>query len=226
MNWWALALLGGVVGVDATSVAQTMVSRPFIAATLTGVLFGRPEEGAILGAILELFALVILPVGAARYPESGTASVAATAAYLSAASIMSPAVMLLAVLFALIWERMAGWSVILGRHFNEKYVALALIERAPEHAFDRVLERRHLQAIGVDFVRAIIMTTSGWLVGSVALNAAAGLWSMSAAVAPAILSIGLSCMVGAALPLFGGLRARKVALLFGVVCGSLIVLVR
>ena len=226
MNWLGLALLGGVVGVDATSVAQTMISRPFIAAALTGLLFGRPEEGAILGAILELFALVILPVGAARYPESGTASVAATAAYLSAASIMSPAVMLLAVLFALVWERIAGWSVILGRHFNEKYVALALMEDAPADHFDRALERRHLQAIGVDFIRAIIMTTAGWLVGSVALHAAAGLWSMSATVAPAILSIGLSCMVGAALPLFGGLHARKVALLFGVVCGSIIVLAR
>ena len=87
MNWLGVMVLGGIAGVDATSVAQTMISRPFIAATLTGLLVGRPEEGALLGAILELFALVILPVGAARYPEAGTAAVAATAATVRSALV-------------------------------------------------------------------------------------------------------------------------------------------
>jgi mannose/fructose/N-acetylgalactosamine-specific phosphotransferase system component IIC len=223
MNWLAIALVGGVVGVDATSVAQTMVSRPFIAATLTGLLAGRPEEGAILGAILELFALVILPVGAARYPESGTAAVAATAAYMGSTTVMSPAVMLITVLFALVWERIAGWSVILDRKFNGEYVAQGIL--SPNYA-DRDLERRHLSAIAIDFVRAIVMTIGGWLLGTVALRSVAQLWSMNAMIAPAILSIGLSCMVGAALPLFGGLRARKIALLVGIICGSLIVALR
>lgn len=217
MNWIALAALGGVVGVDATSFAQTMVSRPFIAATFAGLIAGRPQEGAMLGAILELFALVILPVGAARYPESGTAAVAASAAYMSATSILSPAVMLLAVLFALVWERLAGYSVVLDRRFNERFVALAPV------GSPRELERRHVTAIAVDFARATLFSLSGWWLGTVALRSLAELWSMNAAVAPAILSIGVSCMIGAALPLFGGLHARKVALLIGVVFGSLIV---
>lgn len=223
MNWLSIALLGGVVGLDATAVAQTMVSRPFIAATLVGVLAGRPDEGAILGAILELFALVILPVGAARYPESGTAAVAASAAYLSSTTVMSPAVMLITVLFALVWERIAGWSVILDRKFNGEYVAQAIL--SPNRA-DRDLERRHLNAIALDFARAIVLTVGGWLLGTVALRSVAQLWTMNSSVAPAILSIGLSCMIGAALPLFGGLRARKVALLIGLVCGTLLVLIR
>lgn len=222
MNWIGVGLLGGFVGIDATSFAQTMVSRPFIAATLTGLLAGRPQEGAILGAILELFALVILPVGAARYPETGTAAVAATGAYLTATDVMSPAVMLLAVLFALVWERIAGWSVILDRRFNEEFVALAPLGEKP----DRELERRHMLAIAIDFVRATIMTVAGFLLGTVALRSIAQLWSMSSSIAPAILSIGLSCMVGAALPLFGGVRARKVALLVGIACGSLLVMLR
>ena len=142
---------------------------------------------------------------------------------MTAVPVMSPAVMLLAVLFALVWERIAGWSVILTRRFNEEYVALAALdgERA-----DRDLEIRHVGAIAVDFVRGMLLTTCGWLVGSVALRAIAQLWSMDAAIAPAILSIGLSCMVGAALPLFGGVQARRVALLIGVLCGSLIVILR
>jgi len=223
MNWLAVGLLGGVAGVDATSLAQTMVSRPFIAATLTGVLAGRPEEGAILGAMLELFALVILPVGAARYPESGTAAVAASAAYMGSTAIMSPAVMLIAVLFALVWERIAGWSVILDRRFNEQFVALAPLSGARP---DRELERRHLAAVTVDFIRAFAITAAGATVGTLALRSVAQLWSMNAVIAPAILSIGLSCMAGAALPLFGGVRARKAALLVGIVCGSLILLLR
>lgn len=222
MNLIVVGLFGGVVGIDATSFAQTMISRPFVAATLTGLIAGRPVEGAILGAILELFALVILPVGAARYPETGTAAVAASGAYVAATDVMSPAVMLLAVLFALVWERISGWSVILDRRLNEEFVALAPLG---EHA-DRELERRHLFAIAIDFLRAVIMTLAGLLLGTVALRSVAQLWSMSSSIAPAILSIGLSCMVGAALPLFGGLRARKVALLVGVACGSLIVLLR
>lgn len=223
MTWLSVVLLGGIAGVDATSVGQFMVSRPFVAATVMGLVAGRPIEGAMLGAILELFALVILPVGAARYPESGTAAVAATGAYVATTPVMSPAVMLIAVLFALLWERVGGLTVVLGRRFNEEYVALAPLDAARP---DRDLERRHLVAIGVDFTRAALVTVGGWLLGTLALQSIAQLWSMSSSVAPAILSIGLSCMVGAALPLFGGLHARKVALLIGVVCGSLIVILR
>ena len=160
---------------------------------------------------------------AARYPESGTAAVAATAAYMGSTTIMSPAVMLIAVLFALVWERIAGWSVILDRRFNEQFVALAPL--SGEHP-DRELEWRHLAAISVDFVRAFAITAAGAAVGTLALRSVAQLWSMNAVIAPAILSIGLSCMAGAALPLFGGVRARKVALLVGIVCGSLILLLR
>ena len=223
MNWIGVALFGGIVGIDATSVGQTMISRPLVAATLTGLMAGRPEEGLVLGAILELFALVILPVGAARYPESGTAAVAASAAYLTATPILSPAVMLLAVVFALVWERVGGLSVVLIRRFNEEYVALASLD-GPN--MDRELERRHMGAIALDFVRGSVLTVGGALLGAVALNAVSELWSMKSSVAPAILSIGLSCMVGATLPLFGGMKARKVPLLIGVVCGSLIVLLR
>lgn len=223
MSLLAIGLLGGITGVDATSLAQTMVSRPFVAATLAGAVVGRPAEGAILGSTLELFALVILPVGAARYPESGTAAVAATVAYANATAVMSPSVMLIAVLFALVWERIAGWTVVLDRRFNEQFVALAPLSNDRP---DRLLERRHLGAIGIDFIRAVVVTIAGVALGTLALRSVAQLWNMNAVIAPAILSIGLSCMAGAALPLFGGLRARKVALLAGIVSGSLILLLR
>ena len=141
MNWLAVSSFGGLVGLDATSFAQTMISRPLMAATLTGIISGRPVEALFLGSILELFAVVILPVGAARYPESGTAAVAATAAYLSTTSVFSPAIVLLAVLFALLWEHVGGASVVWTRRFNERLVVLD--SSKGERSFDRILERRH-----------------------------------------------------------------------------------
>jgi PTS system mannose-specific IIC component len=224
MNWLALAALGGLVGVDATSYAQTMISRPLIAATLTGVVMGRPVEALFLGSILELFALVILPVGAARYPESGTAAVAATAAYLSVSPMLSPGVVLLAVLFALLWEHVGGMSVVLTRHFNERFASLERV--APGDRRDRAIERGHRMALAVDFLRGAVVTVSGVFIGSLSVRGLAQLWSLDAAVAPTILSIGIACMVAAALPLFGGLRAQKLAFSVGLTCGLLILLLR
>jgi mannose PTS system EIIC component len=224
MNWLVLGAFGGLVGLDATSFAQTMISRPLAAATITGLIMGRPEDGLFLGSLLELFALVILPVGAARYPEAGTAAVAATAAYLSVSPILSPAIVLLAVLFALLWEHVGGITVIMSRRFNEH---VALLDRMPaEGPCDRVLEHRHMWAMGVDFLRAVIVTVGGAAIGGVALRGLAELWTLNVVVAPAILSIGVACMVAAALPLFGGLRAQKLAFGLGLTCGLLILMLR
>src|SRR5688572_16631306 len=157
MNWLTVSAFGGIVGVDATSFAQTMISRPLMAATITGFLMGRPTEGLFLGSLLELFAIVILPVGAARYPETGTAGVAATAAYMSSTPLLSPSVALLAVLFSLVWEQVAGRSVVLSRRLNESFVRFDASEASPERAF----EWRHRAAIIIDFARAFLVTMTG-----------------------------------------------------------------
>ena len=222
MNWLTVSAFGGIVGVDATSFAQTMISRPLMAATITGFLMGRPTEGLFLGSLLELFAIVILPVGAARYPETGTAGVAATAAYMSATPLLSPSVALLAVLFSLVWEQVAGRSVVLSRRFNESFVRFDASEASAERAF----EWRHRTAIIIDFVRAFLVTITGTAVGTLAIRGLSQFWNLGASVAPAILSIGVCCMVAAVLPLFGGLRAQKVAFGVGVVFGLLLLLLQ
>lgn len=222
MSWVTVSAFGGIVGVDATSFAQTMISRPLVAATITGVIMGRPAEALFLGSLLELFAIVILPVGAARYPESGTASVAATAAYMSSTPLLSPSVALLAVLFSLVWEQVGGQSVVLTRRFNEKFVKFDPNEAAPERRF----EWRHRAAIMLDFVRAFVVTVAGIAIGSLAIRGLSQFWNLNASVAPAILSIGVCCMVAAVLPLFGGLRAQKLAFGVGLALGLLILLLR
>jgi mannose/fructose/N-acetylgalactosamine-specific phosphotransferase system component IIC len=203
-----------------------MISRPLVSAILVGVLVGRPVEALFMGTVLELFVVVILPVGAARYPESGTAAVAATAAYVAATPVFSPSLALLAVLFALLWEHVGGMSVILARRFNERFVALAPAAPQPDTAYDQLLERRHRLALAVDFLRAVLVTAVGFLIGGLALRVLAGVWSLSDVIVPAILSIGMACMVGAALPLFGGLRAQKLAFGIGLTLGLFILLLR
>jgi mannose/fructose/N-acetylgalactosamine-specific phosphotransferase system component IIC len=77
---FALLLLWGTfVGLDLVSVGQAMFARPIVAGTVGGVILGDPVAGATVGAILELFALDVLPVGAARYPDYGVGAVAASA---------------------------------------------------------------------------------------------------------------------------------------------------
>lgn len=64
LGW--LLLWGTAVALDLVSVPQVMITRPLVAGTVAGVILGDPAAGAAVGAILELFALDLLPVGAAR----------------------------------------------------------------------------------------------------------------------------------------------------------------
>ena len=59
---------GAWVAADATAFVQLLVSQPIVAGTVTGWLWGRPEIGLELGAMLQLFACGVLPLGG-RTPE-------------------------------------------------------------------------------------------------------------------------------------------------------------
>jgi PTS system mannose-specific IIC component len=67
---------GTLVGLDLVSVPQAMISRPLVAGTVAGAILGDPASGLAVGAVLELFALEVLPVGAVRYPDFGPAAIA------------------------------------------------------------------------------------------------------------------------------------------------------
>jgi mannose/fructose/N-acetylgalactosamine-specific phosphotransferase system component IIC len=71
---WLWATLAGL---DLVSVMQTLLSRPLVAGAVTGWLVGDVESGLRIGAVLELFALDVVPVGSAKYPDFGAATVAA-----------------------------------------------------------------------------------------------------------------------------------------------------
>lgn len=221
MNWLLLALTGGFVGLDATSFPQAMISRPLVAATLAGLIFGDPAAGAALGVILEIFALVVLPVGAARYPESGTAAAAAGAAFVQAGGFAADTpLIIVAALFALGWERVTGLTVVLGRQINERLVAD--VDAAP--SAERAVVRGHLLALGVDYLRGTLCVVVGAVAGALLLETLGPLFQTDARVASGILAVLACAMVGAGLALFGGWRERYLAFGVGILCGLLLIL--
>lgn len=222
MPWVALALLGGLVGLDATGFPQIMISRPLVVGTLTGLAMGRPAAGLLVGGALEIFSLVTLPVGAARYPEAGNGALAATAAYVGAAGYgMDAPLLLLAIVFGLAWERAAGASVVLQRRENERLVAgEAELPDLDPHA----IERRHIGAMAMDFARGAVVAVVGAAVGGLLLRVLGGYWALGSGAALGILVVAASAMVGAILPMFGGWGERRIAFAIGVTCGLLTLL--
>lgn len=216
-TWITVGLLGGLVGLDTTSFPQAMISRPLIAGSLTGAVFGRPLEGMVVGFVMEAFALLTLPVGAARYPESGTATVAATAAYLAVApGALDPGILALAIAFGLLWEWVAGETVIVLRRGNGRI----LLETDGVAA--RELERRHLTAMTLDFLRGAVVAAAGGFLAAGALGVVGPAWELGEHSTMAVLAAITAAMIGTAVPLFGGVRARRWALAAGLGLGFLI----
>lgn len=121
----ALVLLawGTVVAVDLVTVPQGLLSRPLVAATVAGWLAGDVTAGVLAGAVLELYALEILPIGAARYPDYGPGAVAGGAA---AALIPEVSAIGVAGLVGLPLGLLGGWSLHLHRRRNARSVEATL----------------------------------------------------------------------------------------------------
>jgi mannose/fructose/N-acetylgalactosamine-specific phosphotransferase system component IIC len=58
-----VSLLGALLALDQTAWGQFLVSRPLPAALLTGAALGVPQEGGMLGLLLELLWVRALPMG-------------------------------------------------------------------------------------------------------------------------------------------------------------------
>jgi len=154
-TWLVVTLFGVALGLDGTSLVQSMASRPIAAATLGGLLFGDPAAGFLAGAWLELVAARHPPFGAARYPETGPASLIAGAAF--AASDSGSVIALAAAI-------LAGWTIgWIGTHsirwlrrVNERSVG----DPAAWAGDPSQLARRHRRAMRLDAVRAAVITGS------------------------------------------------------------------
>lgn len=212
MEWLLVILLGGAVGLDATSFPQAMYSRPFVAGALAGMLMGRPVEGALIGAVLEVFSLSVLPFGATGYPEGGTAAVAATAAYAAAAAEPDASLAFISVTLALPVSHVSGYSVRLLRRRNGR--AIGHLDGVDALA-PAVVESTHRRAIAFDFLRGAVLSAAGVLLILAVLELALRVgWQLPVA-ALGVLTVAVIMMFAGTLAVFGTLREQLAPFLLG-----------
>lgn len=182
MELLSLGLLGGLLALDGTAVGQFMVSRPLVAGAVAGWMLGVPDVGIAIGAVLELYLLVSIPAGGARFPESSVATVVTVGV---AGTLDGTGAVPLALAFGLVWGQLAGMSVTAQRHLNARLVPEPGTPR--QH---RSLSLAHLGSIGIDLVRATLVTIVGIGVGRLLLRPFVEAWPLDALASRAVVLIG------------------------------------
>lgn len=209
-----LALLGGVVALDTTSVGQFMLSRPLVSGVLAGWILGDPVQGLLVGSVLEVLYIMIFPIGGGRFPEPGPATVVAVAA--ASAVAWEPGAGLAAgVLLGVVWSYLGGLSVGVQRHLNGRIAPDPFAEALSPGQ----VVRDHLAAIGLDFLRGVVLTLGGLLVAMLASPLLGRSWPLDGATTFALLLVAAGVPLGILLRSFGGFRKRGVLLVSGFVAG-------
>ncbi len=181
-----LSVLGAVLGLDVVSFPQAMLSRPLVAATMTGALMGEPERGLLLGATLECFALESLPVGASRYPEWGSSSVVGGALF-ALPSATGAGALLLAVIVTLGWAWVGGWSMVQLRRLNARWARQR--QAAVARGSRRTIVGLQLYGMTADLARGALMTAAGITLGVPLLRFALPRWSVPEPVTLGVLMV-------------------------------------
>ena len=219
MSALALLLLWGViVGLDLVSVPQGLLSRPLVAASVAGFLAGDPVAGMRVGALLELFALDVLPVGASRYPEYGPAAVGAA---VLAAGLPQPGGIGVGAVLGLLVALPAGWTLEWIRHANARHVHR--LSAALSAGSTAAIRRLQYAGMARDGIRSALVTTAA-LGAAVVLRERLGpSATLPALLTPVLVGAGAAAAIsGAVRTAGGGRRLRWVG--FGL-AGGLIVAV-
>lgn len=64
LHYLISVLMGGIAALDATPVAQTMISQPLVTATILGLVWGDLPTALQVGVVLQILAVSTQPVGA------------------------------------------------------------------------------------------------------------------------------------------------------------------
>ncbi|HEX9874770.1 MAG TPA: PTS sugar transporter subunit IIC [Deferrimonas sp.] len=217
------ALIAVVAGLDRTAAFQFMVSRPIVAAPLTGWLLGDAAAGLQVGALVELLWLGRLPVGAAIPPDDTQVAVGATvlAIFFSGlspfAALPAP---LVSTLVAMPLGKAGQFFDRAARHWNGRLLHRAQQALAAGN-LDEV-ERCHLRGMG-HFALAAFVT---YLVivggGSLLLPVLAPFFGDSVAEASTWLKLAFP-LVGTAV-ILGTINVSRSLTLFGASFGSALLL--
>jgi mannose/fructose/N-acetylgalactosamine-specific phosphotransferase system component IIC len=173
----ATVLLGGVAALDATPVAQTMLSQPLVTATLLGAIWGDWRLALEVGVILQLLAASTMPVGSRAPEDYATGGVVGAGVALAAAS-QHP--------FLMVQEAAALVGVLAGIVVALLGVPLVKWQRRRNEGLGRWCEaevrRGHEGAVG-SAQRAGVVLAFGVGVGYSAICLALGAWLLGPFVA-------------------------------------------
>ncbi len=213
MFW--VSLVGGLLALDSTAVGQFMVSRPLVAGVIAGSLAGDAVTGLLIGSTLELYHLATVPAGGGRFPDTGPATmVAATVAVWTGGT---PGAIAIAWSLGLLWSQVGGWTISLQRRLN----GWILERMVGEGGSPAALEVAHALAILSDFLRGVLLTAVGVLVGITLVPGLAAVWPLDSAWTVALILAGASVPLGILYKGFGGWPKQRVLFVAGVVVGLL-----
>ncbi|HEX6573998.1 MAG TPA: PTS sugar transporter subunit IIC [Gemmatimonadaceae bacterium] len=215
-----IALLGGVLGMDVVTFPQAMISRPIVAATVAGAFIGNAPAGLVMGAVLELLALEMLPFGASRYPEWGSASV--VGGTLFAMQQRNPAGALAAALFAaLVTAMLSGRSMVWLRRMNASLAARE--HEALAHGSGRAVTGLQLFGLSADLVRGFSVTLVSMIVFDPLIRAIVASWGTDARYSRAIVVAMVAAVsAGAVWKIFHLVSKARLLFIAGLALGAYI----
>ena len=117
MNVLIVSIAGGLLCLDRVFI-QTLISRPIVAAPVTGAILGDPYTGLIAGAFIELFWIDRLPIGAYVPPNDTVAAILIAACAIESGRILGhlpqgliAMAVLIFVPFAYLAQQMDRWII-------------------------------------------------------------------------------------------------------------------
>lgn len=165
MPWIELALASMVAllaGLDRTALLQVMISRPIVAAPLTGLVLGDIHVGLTVGLLTELLWLTRLPVGAAIPPDDTQVAIATTSLVLICGprwGFAGAGFIILALLVTMPLGKFGQWFDHLARNQNSRLQKRA--EDVLSLGDEEGLKTLHWQGVG-HFAFASLLTF--WLI--------------------------------------------------------------
>ncbi len=219
-----VSLLGAICGLNVVSFPQAMISRPIVAATTGGALAGRPLDGLVLGAILELIALDTLPFGASRYPEWGSAA-AVGGVLVGVLPHGSRGAIPACLLAALVTAACSEWTMTVLRRANaaRTRAVLPLLEAGSSDA----LVGLQLRGLTADFVRGGLLSGIAFVALHPLVLGIVASWNIAGRISHAVV-VGVAGMlaVGAVWNAFHTTRGAGWMFAVGLAAGLGLVIVR
>lgn len=213
-----LLLWGTVVGLDLVSFPQGLLARPLVAAAVTGWLLGDLEAGLRVGAVLELFALDVLPVGASRYPEYGPGAIGAT---LLAAGLAGEGSVGIGVALGLVVALLAGYTLDWLRHANARH--LHRLSDAVNSGSVAAIRTLQWSGLARDAARSAAVTLAGMTLALVALPRLGDPARLPSTLTPVLVGVGIAAALSGAVRTAG--RGRRLVWLgIGLATGAVAVL--